>query len=101
MNGWQRVVLGANATALLAVVVVCFTVVLLSLSESQLTAFGHWVDAHGSGIWTAVTGAVVATAGFFGGNLRGQKTGKQSAAAIAEGQASGDAAAVAIRSTVR
>lgn len=99
MSGWQRIVLGANVAGVLTVIIVCFTVVVLSLNDQQVTDLGHWVDAHGSGIWTAVTGAVVAAAGFFGGNLRGQKSGKREAAAIAEGLPTGDDAATAIRTT--
>ena len=100
--GWQWVAIVAVSCALAAVLIVSLTVVVVSLTDdAQLTDVGHWLDEHGAGIWTALTGAVAAIASFFFGRARGRRTGHRISAEIARGRPSGDDAAEAILSTDR
>ena len=97
---WERVATIGIVCGLLAVVGVIAGVVLVSLSDNNMTSLGEWVDANGSDIWRAVAGAAAAAATFLFGHRRGRTMGRSDAeianADAARGMGSGDEAAAVI-----
>src|SRR4051812_5954286 len=96
---WERVATIGMVCLLVIVVAIMSGIVLVSLSDTNMAAFGHWVDIRGSGIWKTIAGAAAAVASFLFGHRRGRDAGQAEAeaadAAAANGHPTGTAAAAA------
>lgn len=97
----ERVVVLAILGVVFAVAIVMAGIVLISLSDANMTSLGHWVDEHGSDVWKAGITAATAAATFLLGHRRGRSMGTSDTeiadAAAAEGVQSGSEAAALIR----
>ena len=105
MTNRERIAVLAITVAFLIVVVIVFGAVLTSLSETQMTSFGHWIDRNWEEFAKIGIGAVTAVATFVVGRQGGIKVGKgqafTSAIATVEGKDSADEAAEILRNEAR
>jgi hypothetical protein len=86
---WQKIALFGIVVAGIVALAAIFAAIFISLSDTNETSFGHWLDQHSGAIWGFLVGLVPAALTYLFGRTTGQKQGRREGLKTAESIAEG------------